>query len=152
MLLRLDWYMTLAMSTQNFLVLLVLLMLMLRNVLTIVWSRFWRCLAEILNLKFEKMLKLKFGQDFEAEVWPTSWSWLLVNILRLKFDWNSEAELLSRFWFWSWSSVEILRLKFGIDSKAEFSCYLRAVTFVEELHPWVRCVFGNAFTFFSTTP
>ena len=151
MLLRLDWYMTLAMTTQNFLALLVLLMLMLRIVMMIVWSRFWRCLAEILNLNFVKISNLKFGQDFEAEVWSKFWSWLLVNILRQKFDWHSEGELLSRFW--SWSSVEILRLEFGRDSKAEFCCcYLRAVTFVEELYPWVRFVFGNAFTFFSTIP
>ena len=79
------------------------------------------CLGEILRM-FGRDFKPEFCKDIKAEVWPTFWSWLLVNILRLKFDWNSEAELLSRFWFWSWSSVEILRLKFGIDSKAEFCC------------------------------
>ena len=100
-------------------------------------SKLWGWdLSRLRGWKLVKILKQKFGQHFEADFWST--------FLRLRFDWNSQAELLSRFW--SWSSVEILRLEFGKDSKAEFCYCLRAVTFV------VRCVFGNAFTFFRPSP
>ena len=79
------------MTNQNFLMLLVLLMLMLRNVLPTVWSRFWSCgLVDILNLNF--------GHNIQAEVWSRFWTWLLVKssklkvkTLRLMFGWAFEA-------------------------------------------------------------
>ena len=76
------------MSTRNFSMLLVLLMLMLRNVLTTVWSRFWSWgLGEILNLNF--------GHNIKAELWSRFWIIFLVNTLRLKFGQYFEAEVWS---------------------------------------------------------
>ena len=98
------------MPTQNFLMLLVLLTLMLRNVLATVWSRFWSWgLVEILNLVF--------GHDIEAEVWSRFWSLFLVKTLRLGFGQNSEAEVCSRFC--GRRLVNILSHKFGQDLEAE---------------------------------
>ena len=90
---------------------------MLRNVLA---SRFW-------SWSLEKILKLNFGQDFEAvfeeifsqdieaEIWSRIWSWNFVNAgilklgfcrdLRLKFGQNFESE--------------ILRLEFDLDFETE---------------------------------
>ena len=42
-----------------------------------------------------EILKLKFGQDFEAEFWSRFLRRVLVKILRLKFEDDYEAEL----WF-----------------------------------------------------
>ena len=56
------WPWRVKMPTQNLLRLLLLLMLMLRNVLT---------------QGLVKMLKLKFSQDFEAEVWSAFCCWCL---------------------------------------------------------------------------
>ena len=41
-----------------------------------------------------------------AEVWSTFWSWAFVKILRLKFGLNFEAEILSRFSSWLKSLTE----------------------------------------------
>ena len=77
--------------------------------LTTVWWRFWRWrlfkiyqgwgLVKILKLKLE-ILKLKFGQHFEADVWSRFWDRSLVNILWLKIGQHFEPEVWSRFWCW----------------------------------------------------
>ena len=78
---RLMWLWPFKMPTQNFLMLLVLLRLMLENVLTTVRSRFWSWILI-------KSSKLKFGQYFGADVWLSFWSrlwsWILINLLWLK--------------------------------------------------------------------
>ena len=94
----LDWCdsgLWLKMPAQNFLMLLVLLMLMLRKVLTSIWSRLW-----------------SWGLvDFGTEFWSRYWGWSLVRILknvsgqgwdldktfRLRFGQEFEAEIWSRF-------------------------------------------------------
>ena len=40
------------------------------------WSRFW-------SWSSGKILELKFGQYFAADVWLRLWRWILVNILKL---------------------------------------------------------------------
>ena len=124
-----------------------LLMLMLRNVLTTVWSRFWIWgLVEILNLNsiywiwsfvniwsifLFKTLRLRFGQDFEAKDWSMIKSWILVKILRLKLDRNFEAEVQSSLQ--SWSLVEILKL--NLDQVVVFN----------QLVVWPKsCFFGES--------
>ena len=113
--------------------LLLLLMLMMRNVLTVwcrfgrwslviklsfcsdsnraqgfkVWSRFWSWFSG-------KILKLKFGHYFTTDAWLWLWSLILVEILKLcfvkifkfKFCWNADVWLI----FWSWCLVEILKM------------------------------------------
>ena len=44
--------------------------------MTEVWARFWSWILV-------KILKLEFGQDFEAEFWRWFWSWILVKTLML---------------------------------------------------------------------
>ena len=39
--------------------------------------------------------KLKFGQDFGADVWLRFWSWCLVEILKMKFD----QDLCLNLWY-----------------------------------------------------
>ena len=73
------WLWPLKMPTQNFLLLLVLLMLMLRNMLTTVWSRFWSV------------------NDFEAEIWARFGGWSLVHILWLKIGQHFEPEAWPNF-------------------------------------------------------
>ena len=106
-----DFGLWLKMPAQNFLMLLMLLMLMLRNVLTTVWSRFWSWgLVEILYLVFITILKLKFDQDFEVCFRSRLWGWDLIKILKLKFGQDFEPEVWSRFG--SWSFIEIRKLNF----------------------------------------
>ena len=101
------WLWPLKMPTQNFLMLLLLLM---RKVLTTVWSRFWSWgMVEILEVCWI-ILNLNFGQDFEAEVRS--------KILMQNFGQVFEIEVWS--WLWSWRLFELLRLKFGQDMEAEF--------------------------------
>ena len=63
------------------------------------------------------ILKLKYGWDFEAEVWSRFWSWSLVEILKLKFGQEFEAEVWLKFW--SWSLVKSLKLRCGWNVEAE---------------------------------
>ena len=119
----LTWFWPLKMPTQNFLMLLVLLMLMLRKVLKTVWSRFgsWG-LVEFWYLFLVTILKLKFGQDFEVYFWSRLWGWDLIKILRLKFVRDFVAEDWSTFW--AINLVKIWKLKFGQDSEARLvTCY-----------------------------
>ena len=71
------WLWPLKMPTQNFLMLLVLVKLMLRNVLTKVWSRFW-------GWGLLEILYLVFGHNIEPEVLSILKRWSLVEILWLK--------------------------------------------------------------------
>ena len=73
-----------------------------------VWSRFWCWSAG-------DILKLKFGQNFAADVWLRLQSWILVKIMKLglvnilslilvemlMFGWDFKVNALSRFWNWS---------------------------------------------------
>ena len=43
-----------------------------------------------------KILKLRFGEDFEAELW--SWYWSKIKIFKLKFGQDFEADVWLSFW------------------------------------------------------
>ena len=123
---------TLAFEDANsiqFLMLIFLMMLMMRQVLATVWSRFG-------SWNLVESLKLNFGQYVEPDVWSRFWRKNLVKIFKLNFAQDFEAEVLSRFW--GWSLIKIPKLKFGIYSEAKFWCYLKAVTLVKGLYPRVR--------------
>ena len=89
-----------------------------------------------------KILKLKFRQDFEAEVWSVFCCWCLVEVTKLNLGQDSEARFGQDFkfkfswdtdvWlrFWSKCLIEILNLKCDLD-------------FWYELNLRVRCAFGN---------
>ena len=78
--------------------------------------------VEILELKISrlglscwtsvKILKLKFGKNFEAEFWSRLWGWSLVEILSLKIGLHFEPEVWSKIW----------KLKFGPDSEFWPTC------------------------------
>ena len=91
----------LKMPTQNVLMLLVLLMLMLWNV---------------------RACRQQFGWEF--------WSWCLIEILNLNICQDIESEVLSRFWskfsskLWSWSLLNPFGVKFGCFRKAFTSAQL----------------------------
>ena len=115
------WPWRVKMSTQCLLRLLKLLMLMLRNVLTIVWCRLGRWSLVIKSTfcpdfehKLWSRLKLRFRHNFEAEVkfsqyfaadpWLRLWRLFLVEILKLglvrilKFKFSRNADIGLRFW------------------------------------------------------
>ena len=122
------WLWPLKVPTQNFLVLLVLV---LRNMLTTVWSRFRsRGLVEILNLNF--------GHNIEAEVWSRLWSVFSVKTLKLKFGQDLVADIWLSFWAKAWSrlwSWILINLRYD----------WKAITLVRALNPWVGCAFGDVY-------
>ena len=69
-----------------------------------------------------EILKLKFGQDFEAGVWSGFYGFL-----KLKFGRDSEAE----------STCDIT---------------ITAVTLMRALYSWVNCAFGNVLFLFFIEP
>ena len=91
----------LKMPTQNVLMLLVLLMLMLWNV---------------------RACRQQFGWEF--------WSWCLVETLNLNICQDIESKVLSTFWnkfsskLWSWSLLNLFVVKFGCFTKAFTSAQL----------------------------
>ena len=110
----------------NLLMLLLFLRFMMRTVLTAFWWRFWRW-------RLFKILRLRFGQDFETEVQLRFWSWSVVKILKVKFG----QDLVATDWstFWARLLVDIWKLKFGDDSEAEFwpTYYIKSIYSVV---PW----------------
>ena len=116
------WLWHVKMATQNFLKLLLLwkgcwgcyccLMLMLRNVLTIVWCRFG---------SWSLVIKSNFCPDFEHKVWSRFWSWSSGEILKLKFSQYFAADPWLRLW--RLFLVEILKLRLVLILKFKFSWY-----------------------------
>ena len=93
------WPCCVKMPTKNLLRLLLLLMLMRRNVLTIVWCRFG---------SWSLVRKSNFCLDFERKIWSIFWSWSSGEILKLKFSHYFTADPWFRFW--KLFLVETLRL------------------------------------------
>ena len=133
LLLRFDWCDPLL--TQNLLMLLLLVGLMLKNMITTVWSRFWsQSLVKILRLKFGQLFERKncsdfvqkVGQEIKVDVQLILWSWSFVNILMLMFGWTSKLKLGRDF--------EGLCKNLWYD--------LKAATLVKALNPWVSYAFG----------
>ena len=104
---------TLAFEDANFLMLLVLLMLMLRNVLVGIlklklgrdleprfWSRYRsKSLVKTLKLTFcSRLWSLRFRQGFEGEVWSRFWKWKFAKMLTVKIGWYWKAEICFIFW------------------------------------------------------
>ena len=84
------WPWHVEMPTQHLLRLLLLLMLMLRNVLTIAWCRFG-------SRSF--VIRSNLCPDFEHTGWSRFWSLSLVEMLI--FGWGFEVVASSRFWRWN---------------------------------------------------
>ena len=83
------------------------------------WQQFGTDLeAEVCSDVEQKVLKLKFRRNFEAEVWLRSWSLILVAILKLglvkilNLRFNRDADVWLRF---SWCLVGFLKMKFDQD-------------------------------------
>ena len=80
-----------------------------------------------------KILKLKFGQYFAADVWLKLRSWILVKIMKLGLVKILCLSLVEMLRFWIWWLIETLKLKFDQNY-----CNLWY-----ELNPRVFCAFGN---------
>ena len=120
------WLLHLKMPTQNFLMLLILLMLMLRNMLMTVWSRFWEWgLVDILNLNF--------GHYFEAYFWSSLWGWDLVKILKLKFGQDFKAEFCSSPQRWSLVKTLIWLINLNMNRINTLSKSIYQHTFINVL-------------------
>ena len=78
-------------------------MLIMRNILSTVWLRFWWW-------RLFKIWRLRFGQDFKVEVWSRCWGWILIEILWLKIGQHFKPDGRSRFG--GLSLVKILKLNF----------------------------------------
>ena len=69
----------------------------------------------------------------DIEDWSTSWSWRLVNILKLRIG----QEFLAEVWSIFWSSILII---IGVLNL----CYdLKAISWVKALNAWVHFAFSN---------
>ena len=105
-------------ANSNLLRFLLLLMLMMRNVVTIVLCRFgsW---SLVINLNFVQTLRTRFGQEFEVEVQAKFWNWSLVSILLLRLGevmkWMFGQDFEVKVWSKCWCLVEILNI--GIWSR-----------------------------------
>ena len=127
------WLWLSKMPTQNFLMLLALLMLMLRS--GTCWPQFGRdfepeYLSRYWRWSFVKILKQIFRQDFESEFWSKFWSWSFVKILRLNLGWELKSSL---------------NMKFDRDLKLFKSsvCWWWLLELL--LNPRVCCAFSNVF-------
>ena len=90
-----------------------------------------------------KILKLKFRQDFEVEVWSVFCCWCLVEVTKLNLGQDSEARFGQDFKFkFSRDTDEVLKLMLNRDSEIEiWSRFVWNLWY--ELNPRVRCAFGN---------
>ena len=113
------WPWRVKIPTQDLFRMLLLLMLMLRNVLTIVWCRFG---------SLSLVIKSNFWPDFDHKVWSRFWNWSSGEILKLKFSQYFAADPWLRLYkdyswsgFWSyvwsrfWSLSVVQMLIFGWD-------------------------------------
>ena len=108
------------------------------------WGTYWRQSSEdlksLIRYQIVWFIKLIFCSDYEHKVWSGFWSWILVNILKLKFGQYSENDFILvvffvniYFWtsqkppystkndvwlrLWSWSLVKIMKLSFCAKSR-----------------------------------
>ena len=95
------------------------------------WVKIWKLkFGRAFNAQFLSWFrKLKQCPNSEGKVWLRFWSWYVVNVLRLKFAWDFEAENYSRSW--NLNFVEI-------DERND-----KAYTLLRTFNPWVCCTFGN---------
>ena len=152
------WLWRVKMPTQNLFRLLLLMMLMLRNVLTIVWCRFgsWhlvikKFLSRLWAPVLVKIMKLKLRRVFEAEVKSVFCCWSLLEVMKIILGRHSEAMFGQDLDIWlsflSCCLVEnmVEKMKSDKDLFENLWYDLKKLLWWPELNPRVRCAFGNVF-------